>query len=360
MSEESFLAGMERAPLEACDDADSFLQSRFWGLFKAAFGWTPLAFTADWGTFGSKPLLVISRPLAAGLSFAYVPWGPELPRGFPGGPGPRRAALLETARALRPFLPKSTCFVRFDPHWEAMPAVPASPLAPPLRKAGADVQPPDTVLVNLAQTEEALLAGMKPKCRYNVHLSGRKGVAIREAGAAGLESFYRLLTVTAARDGIAVHSRGYYETLFRLAAEGTGRERALCYLASHEGDDLAAAVVLQRGPHAVYLYGASSDRKRNLMAPYGLQFRAMLDAKAAGCVDYDLFGIPPDDNPAHPMAGLYRFKTGFGGAVVLGQGSCDYPYKPLWASLFRAAEKVRRARRTARRAARPRATSSAE
>jgi len=65
------------------------------------------------------------------------------------------------------------------------------------------------------------------------------------------------------------------------------------------------------------------------MASYSLQWKAMMDAKAKGCLVYDLFGIPPNEDPNHPMAGLYRLKTGFGGKIIHRPGSWDYPCKPF-------------------------------
>ena len=75
----------------------------------------------------------------------------------------------------------------------------------------------------------------------------------------------------------------------------------------------------------------------------------MRDAKEYGCTQYDLFGIPPDENPDHPMAGLYRFKTGFGGHILHRGGSWDYPCKPVLYTLFRAAERLRKKMRDKRK-----------
>ena len=105
---------------------------------------------------------------------------------------------------------------------------------------------------------------------------------------------------------------------------------------------LAGIVTLFRGPSAVYLYGASSGKKRNLMAPYALQVKAMEDAKASGCVEYDLYGIPPNNDPDHPMAGLYLFKTGFGGKIVHRPGCWDYPCYNLLYHVYFFAEKIRK------------------
>jgi lipid II:glycine glycyltransferase (peptidoglycan interpeptide bridge formation enzyme) len=335
---------VEPAGLDFCDGAGNFLQSGFWGSFKARFGWLPFPFKLR-GTGEAVPLLVMVRPLGPGFSFAYVPWGPPLPQetGLSGTPEePAGGRLYSLALALRPHLPRNAAFIRFDPPWFDGTAA-----GPPLVKAPSNIQAPDTVLIDLASQEEDILAGMNPKWRYNIRLAPRKGVAVRRAGEEELPVFYALFQETARRDGIAIHSLDYYRTLFAhgreypVRAGQTGQELRL-YLAEHEGEPVAAIITLFRGGEALYLYGASSDRKRNLMASYALQWQAMTDARASGCRTYDLFGIPPSADPGHPMAGLYRFKTGFGGRIVHRPGCWDYPCRPLGAYLFRNLEKFRK------------------
>jgi len=352
----SYIRDIKKASIAVCENADSFLQSAMWGEFKSRFGWISCAFLIDWDGYEKLPLLVLSRRLAPGFSFTYVPWGPCLPTDFPSSS--RAQALAELAVKLKPFLARNTTFIRFDPPWytehteyvhteegrvglhdEAAILVSAG-----FKRAAATVQPPDTVLVNLEPPCEQILAEMKPKWRYNISLSEKKGVRVNTGGVQEIETFYSLLRETAARDGIAIHSIDYYKTLFEICAERNqnGAASLRLYTATHEGDSLAAIVVLFHGKIATYLYGASSNIKRNLMPPYALQWRAMQDAKEAGCQYYDLFGIPPDENPDHPMAGLYRFKTGFGGRIIHRSGSWDYPYKPAIYSLFNIAEALRK------------------
>jgi lipid II:glycine glycyltransferase (peptidoglycan interpeptide bridge formation enzyme) len=67
----------------------------------------------------------------------------------------------------------------------------------------------------------------------------------------------------------------------------------------------------------------------------------MLLAKAAGCVSYDMFGIPPDDDPSHPMHGLFQFKTGFGGRIVHTAGCWDAVCRPLEYLLYARIEQAR-------------------
>jgi lipid II:glycine glycyltransferase (peptidoglycan interpeptide bridge formation enzyme) len=306
------------------------------------------------------PLLVVRRRLGPGVSFAYVPWGPELPPDF--SAGERQAALEDLACALRELLPGDTAFVRFDPPWYTQGAEFPPPLKEPLFRAAADIQPPDSVIIDLDKSEEEILRGMKPKWRYNIRLAGRKGVSVRRAEAGELPVFYRLYQETARRDGIAIHSADYYAALFAHSREWNGRQGSAdigLYMAEYEGETLAAIITLFRGGEAVYLYGASSDRRRNFMAPYALQWRAIRDAKASGCLSYDLYGIPPGEDPAHPMAGLYLFKTGFGGRIIHRPGSWDYTYRPLVMGLFRTAEGLRKLRKTLRGLRKGRASSPA-
>jgi lipid II:glycine glycyltransferase (peptidoglycan interpeptide bridge formation enzyme) len=207
------------------------------------------------------------------------------------------------------------------------------------------VQAPDTVLIDLTAPAEGILGRMNPKWRYNIRLAPRKGVAVRRAGEEELPVFYALFQETARRDGIAIHSPDYYRSLFAHARDYPGKQELRLYLAEEGGEALGAIITLFRETEGVYLYGASSDRRRNLMASYALQWRAISDARVEGCQNYDLFGIPPSADPAHPMAGLYRFKTGFGGRIIHRSGSWDYPCRPLGAFLFRGLEKIRKSRR---------------
>jgi lipid II:glycine glycyltransferase (peptidoglycan interpeptide bridge formation enzyme) len=356
-----FLESLVPSSLEYCNTAPLFLQSGFWGGFKSLFGWDARPFQIRWKApynETSASLLVMHRRLAFGFSFAYVPWGPILPPGFPEDADSRSTLLCELAREIRPHLSKSVAFLRFDPPWYSKEPKAPEPQAPeprapvlkkPLLRSAADIQAPDTVLIDLDKSEEEILAGMKSQWRYNQRFTLKKGVTIRRVDEEGLDAFYSLLQITSLRQSIAIHQADYYKKLFshyRDYDQKDGKPAALhLYLAEHEGEALAAIVVLFWGEEAVYMYAASSDHKRNLMPSFALQIQAILDARSAGCKEYDLFGIPPNDNPNHPMAGLYRFKTGFGGSIVHRPGSWDYLYRPLAARIFRAAEGFRKSLR---------------
>jgi lipid II:glycine glycyltransferase (peptidoglycan interpeptide bridge formation enzyme) len=348
------ISSITNADLSICENVESFLQSSMWGCFKSRFGWKAHAFSVDWDPGGTKPMLALSRRIAPGISMAYVPWGPELPEALKSDPQLRAEALTELAPTLRSLLPHVS-FIRFDPPWNGECGMSKS-----FKRAAADIQPPDTVLVDLTPPLQDILAAMKPKWRYNIGLAEKRNVNINTNAVnintdtvnvntdtvngekQGINIFYQLLTETAERDGIAIHNIEYYRALFEECSRFPMEMQLRLYTAMHEGDTLAAIVVLFRMNEATYLYGASANIKRNLMAPYALQWKAMQDARIAGCTVYDLFGIPPDDNPDHPMAGLYRFKTGFGGTIIHRPGSWDYPCKPLYYTLFSVVERIRK------------------
>jgi len=321
----------------------ALLQSGFWGAFRRQLGWRARAFRCGYRgrVFG---LLVLVRRLAAGMELAYVPHGPQLSEPVV---QPERF-LLELAEALRPYLDRCL-FLRFDLPWgeEGLGNRPASLLSSGgLHTAPMDIQPPSTVILDLTGSEEQLLAAMKSKTRYNIRLSAKKGVEISTTPADHLESalseWYGLYRETARRDRITLHSEAYYKSLFALAGSyGAGAPQLFLLTARHEGQLLAGIIVALMGEGAWYLYGASSDIKRNLMPSYGLQWRAIQLAREHGCRFYDLFGIPPSDDPQHPMHGLFRFKTGFGGRVLNRLGCYDVALRPLPYRLYRAAEGLR-------------------
>jgi lipid II:glycine glycyltransferase (peptidoglycan interpeptide bridge formation enzyme) len=197
-----------------------------------------------------------------------------------------------------------------------------------LRKALMDLLPPDTVVIDLDADDQRLLARMSSTTRYNVRMSARRGVSVEAAPPEDLRTWYRMYASTTRRHGIQRHPLSYFRTLLRVAQEGEQRTTDLRLLLARAGNTVAAGMILAlHGRRAVYLFGASSPRSNRLAPSHRLQWRAMALARDSGCTSYDLFGIPPSSKPGHPMHGLFRFKTGFGGRIVRRRGCWDYPFQ---------------------------------
>ena len=344
----------------------SFLQTPFWAEFKAAHGWNALYFILEESPV--KFLSVLVRPFSRLGSIVYIPLGPNIPCA---DPDIQSKLLADLSSALKPYIPANSLFIRFDPPWgtaipnqcsvqEDLPqkescldlALFPKKLFKPAQPSPAHVQPPDTVILDLTKSPDVLLSEMKSKWRYNVKLGEKKGIVIRflegEQGASeGIDIFFKLYLETAHRDGIAIHSKSYYSELVSRAAQTTLLSvydkpvSVRVYIAEHEGTALASIITLFCGDEAIYLYGASSNEKRNLMPAYSLQWRAINDAIAFGCTHYDFYGIPPTNDETHPMHGLYRFKTGFGGSIIHRVGSYDIALRPVMYFGYRTAEAAR-------------------
>jgi lipid II:glycine glycyltransferase (peptidoglycan interpeptide bridge formation enzyme) len=307
----------------------------------------------------TSDMLVVLRQVDSNHSIAYVPYGPELEpddefRGL---------FLEELSECLRSRLPADCFMIRYDLAWESFWAGDEEAytpegiwLGPPaqqlqelrfnflthnrnLRKAQSNILPSNTIFLDLARDEASLLQSMKSKTRYNIGLAKRNGVTVSVAGTENLDRWYALYRETANRNNFYLHGMEHFRAVLTSRAENTLSPAEVCLLmAEHEKEPLAAMFLVITGNRGTYLYGASSSRKRNLMATYALQWRAITLAKERGCTEYDMFGISPNPDPDHPMYGLYRFKTGFGGAIYHSMGCWDYPIDSGVYSYFAAGE----------------------
>lgn len=209
-----------------------------------------------------------------------------------------------------------------------------------LRRAPA-FQPLDTLMLDIRQNEEQLLASMHEKTRYNIRLAEKKGVHVEVASVSAqrdaLEAFITLNKQTAARDRFQSHGPGYYRRL----ADHLPPEMLKVYLAKFEGHVIAANLVVHFGDTTTYVHGASGNAHRNVMAPHLLQWRQILDAKMAGAQWYDFFGIETlqrkrASRQGSTWAGITRFKQGFSGQLVSYVPAYELPVRKFWYRLVNA------------------------
>ena len=357
----------------------TFLQTPFWCEFKSRHGWKYNRFSLEISfsekkddddlssEFCSQDVSVLTRSFAHNLfSIAYIPLFPKLP--FLEQSADEQTIefanlISDIAKALKAQLPSNTIAIRFDPYIDfesieerdlfnvGMKTV-AFADGLKMRKNKVDIQPPDTTLVDLTVDEDEILARMHSKWRYNIRLSEKKGVVVhRYLGndvnlSEKIDKFYELTKETNARDGNSSHAKSYYEDLIKSSAKeiesGSDVPLVSLYIAEHEGEEIASIMTLFSHDEAIYLYGASSNNKRNLMPNHLLQWTAIKDAKAYGSKFYDMYGMPPEgEDENHPMHGLYMFKTNFGGKIVHRPGSYDVRLKALAYSLYNIAETLR-------------------
>ncbi|MEK3884892.1 peptidoglycan bridge formation glycyltransferase FemA/FemB family protein [Paenibacillus sp. PL2-23] len=165
-------------------------------------------------------------------------------------------------------------------------------------------QPRFNMVLDLkGKSEQELLESFHHKTRYNIRLAERKGVTTRySAEKSDLELFHDLYVIMSNRHGISYRPYGYFSRMLDAY-----REYTRVYLAEHEGETIAAAVAISYGDKTWYIYGASGNDKRNLMAPHLLQWEMIKWSVEQGKARYDFGGVFKLDQ----SDGLYRFKEGF-------------------------------------------------
>ena len=298
------------------------LQTAEWGELKSAFGWTPARIIS-----GDVGVQILFRKLPLGFTVGYIPKVDSGKWKVESGIWKEIDTVCKKHRAI---------FCKLEPDaWEGEFIFPLSSfiLSP------HNIQPPRTITLDISGSEGDILARMKQKTRYNVRLAEKKGVTVRAWD--DLDGFHQMMQVTGGRDGFGVHSLEYYRRAYELF-HPTGMAELL--MAEYEGKPLAALMVFARGQRAWYVYGASNDQERNRMPTYLLQWEAMRWARLRGCTEYDLWGVPDEDEPKleaefesrhDGLWGVYRFKRGFGGQLKRAIQAVDRVYNPLlyWAYL---------------------------
>ncbi len=185
------------------------------------------------------------------------------------------------------------------------------------------------------KTLSDIRAGFRPEYRNRINKARHRGVRCEELcgieALNALDDFYELMVETGKRDGFPVRSKEYFARL--LTALGEHARLYMCYSPSETA--LSGAVAVLYGEKFSYVYGASSSEQRNLYPCYLMQWTMISAAVEHGCRVYDFGGVPYYTDTSRPEYGMYRFKKGFGGAVVTYGGEYVKVYRPV---LSRAAE----------------------
>ncbi len=313
------------------------LQSSGWGRLKEHYGWN-VSHLIEWN-WGAQ---ILVKQLGI-FRFAYIPKGPvadedHIERWIFNHD--EEALGISITNRLREFCRKNRIvFVKLEPDLVAKQINVLGECPTGFTLSPHTIQPLRTILIDLQGDEAEILARMKQKTRYNIRLSERKGVMVEASH--DLDLFYQMMVKTGKRDGFGVHTKDYYERAYRLFHD---QGKCELFIATYQGAPIAGLMVFAEGKRAYYFYGASVDEYREVMAPYLLQWKAILWAREMGCVLYDLWGIPDYDvdelerqfeKRRGGLWGVYRFKRGFGGQVVRYYGAYDYVAMPLFYSFYR-------------------------
>jgi lipid II:glycine glycyltransferase (peptidoglycan interpeptide bridge formation enzyme) len=347
-----------------------FLQTEEWARVKSGYGWFPiyLIWTKDgkWkidagdllSTFHSPIVaacLVLKRRIPIGgfgakLCVMYAPKGPLLDW----NDQPLRQRVLDDLQAFA--RQHGSIFLKLDPDLVTGIGIPGgendhvSALGISVRDdlsrrgwrfSDEQIQFRNTVLIDLAESEDQILARMKQKTRYNIRLAEKKGVTVRVGTQNDFAMLYKMYAETSVRDGFVIRAENYYQTVWktfeRSNVETFKRENvpsAFPLIAEVDGEPVAAIWLFAFADRAYYVYGMSREAHREKMPNYLLQWEAIKRAKSMGCSVYDLWGAPDVFDGSDSMQGVFRFKEGLGGYVSRTLGAWDYVPNPLWYKMY--------------------------
>lgn len=243
-------------------------------------------------------------------------------------------------------------------------ALKTSPLPPPLRRG-------DFI------DDEELLANMRKTTRYMIKRAIKEGVRVEKNNSEEyIDKFIEMHKKHSSRErgSYTAFSDSYIRNLFKVFPE---RDINLMYAeynpachsetrneaknpvnySSRQGilrvaqNDIDSAknieamlVSIKYGKTTAYYLGASDIKHPKFSPAYLLQWEAIKKAREAGCTVYNFWGVAPDVNPSHPLAGVTLFKKGFGGYDYKIMHAQDMPLSSkYW--LNWAVESMRRVRR---------------
>jgi peptidoglycan pentaglycine glycine transferase (the first glycine) len=338
------------------------LQTWEWAQVKARYGWQPMPFVwqeqpvagpvSSQGK-GIAAAMVLKRSMPVGgfakkMCVLYIPKGPLMDWAD-------AALVRRVLDDLQAFARRQgAIFIKLDPDVVLGTGVPGTQQAveypagqavrSELQRRGwlfsqDQIQFRNTVLVDLAPSEEKMLARMKQKTRYNIRLAQKKGVTVRIGTVDDLPLLYRMYAETSVRDGFVIREEGYYQTVWRAFMQVPPSASSLQpfsepLIAEVYGEPVAAVSMFYFAGGATYLFGMSREAHREKMPNYLLQWEAIRRARNLGCRTYNLWGAPDEFVESDGLWGVFRFKEGLGGTVSRTLGAWDFTPNPLLYRLY--------------------------
>lgn len=317
-----------------------FMQMPRWADVKAFWDWRGISIYQRGELTAAAGILI--RPLPLGFSLFYMPRGPVCDRNDCETWNELMEALKLTAKNHRALL-LYTDPDEPDSNEQFRSMMQKLGFKETSDNGFGNIQPQHVFRLDLASRSEAdVFKGFFAKTRYNIRLSQRKGVTIREYSGADLipefilDSFCTLMETTGQRDHFYVRGLPYFQGLLN-ALQNDSR----IFIAYLHGQPIAGSIEVFCGRKAWYLYGASANEQRNAMPNYLLQWTMIQRAIERGCEVYDFRGVPGNPTEDDPLYGLYRFKKGFSGTYTKFTGLFSYSFRPICGALFPLARKIR-------------------
>lgn len=281
------------------------LQLWGWGEVKAAHNWQVervLVYSGE-TVIGAAQVLLRALP-GPFRCLAYVPRGPVA----------ENEDKREVLDALADYAKEThhAVAITVEPDWKEMPKIEG------WKQSANTILIPRTLILDLAQSEDELMAAMTKKTRQYVRKSAGEAIAIRKVGSREeLAACLEIYKETAERAKFALHDDQYYYDIFDMLGDFSP-----VFAAFHDEKPIAFLWLVISEETAFELYGGMNDKGQELRANYALKWHAIQTMKKWGIGKYDFNGLLND--------GVSTFKQGFADHEDMLAGTYDKPLSPLY------------------------------
>ncbi len=197
----------------------------------------------------------------------------------------------------------------------------------------------ETVVLDLSQSEDEILAGMSQSGRQGYRRALKAGVEIREITENTTQVFsgecYPILAETGKRGGFGIHPESLYTAMLEKL-----EDKVRLYCAYFQEKIVAWAITTEYDGSALYYYGGSNDTARDTSAPYLLHIEIIKSMQARGNTTYDFMGIAGKNYPS--LANVTQFKLKFSKNIIQVPQAYDLPMQSLKYRLLTTGIKVKR------------------
>ena len=187
-------------------------------------------------------------------------------------------------------------------------------------------------VLDVTQSEDDLMAGMRKKTRPHIRRSIKDGLQVSHHNSVeATHDFLSLYHTTAKREQFQPYSDAYIR--YEFESFNTANN-AMFFLSGLEfaqqglSKILAGSLVIFTSASGFYHQGASIHTQ--YPAAYLLQWHSILEAKRRGCNYYSFHGVYDKGRTPRAWEGLSLFKRGFGGFDVNYLYTQDYLISPKY------------------------------
>lgn len=210
------------------------------------------------------------------------------------------------------------------------------------RKAPVYVHAETMNILDITQSEEELLAGMRKNTRYYIRRAQKDGLTVQcYDSLEALDHFLSLYHITSLREQFQPYTDTYIKrefesfhtaqnALFFLSGFQNSPKNTIPPKFAQQGTSqiLAASLVIFSSSCGFYHQGASVHSQ--YPAAYLLQWESIREAKRRGCNFYSFHGVYDAGRTPQAWKGLSLFKRGFGGFDVNYMYTQDYVVSPAY------------------------------